>query len=139
MTLRAWPILLAFATMFLATPASAAPSPTYQARAQQLLRILAAPGNETDFFAPLFLDAVPVDQWRATAADLRAQHGKPVALGAVRTESATAGQVEIRYERATVGFTLVVAPQPPARVHGLGGSGGHALWRSPIEDNQTVS
>ena len=119
MTLRAWPILLAFATMFLATPASAAPSPTYQARAQQLLRILAAPGNETDFFAPLFLDAVPVDQWRATAADLRAQHGKPVALGAVRTESATAGQVEIRYERATVGFTLVVAPQPPARVIGL--------------------
>ena len=72
MTLRAWPILLAFATMFLATPASAAPSPTYQARAQQLLRILAAPGNETDFFAPLFLDAVPVDRWRATAADLRA-------------------------------------------------------------------
>nr|WP_278254217.1 serine hydrolase [Sphingobium sp. BYY-5] len=100
-------------------PARAAPTSGYQARAEQLLRILSGPGDETDFFAPLFLDAVPVDRWRAIAADLRAQHGKPVSLGAVRTESATAGQVEIRYEHATVGFTLVVAPQPPGRVIGL--------------------
>lgn len=114
-----WPILLAVATMLLAAPASAAPADAYQARAEQLLDILAAPGDESDFFAPLFLDAVPVDRWRAIAADLRAQHGNPLALGAVRRESATAGQVEIRYERATVGFTLVVAPQPPARVIGL--------------------
>jgi beta-lactamase class A len=110
-------ILLLF--MLASVPASAAPSPAYQARAQQLLHILAAPGDETDFFAPLFLDAVPVDRWRGIAADLRAQHGKPLSLGAVRTESATAGQVEIRYERATIGFTLVVAPQPPSRVIGL--------------------
>ena len=113
--------LLALLLLSLSAPASAAPSPSpdYQSRARQLLRLLAAPGDESDFFAPLFLDAVPVDRWRAIAADLRAQHGKPLALGAVRRESATAGQVEIRYERATVGFTLVVAPQPPARVIGL--------------------
>ena len=113
--------LLALLLLSLAAPVSAAPSPSpdYQSRARQLLRLLAAPGDESDFFAPLFLDAVPVDRWRAIAADLRAQHGKPLALGAVRRESATAGQVEIRYERATVGFTLVVAPQPPARVIGL--------------------
>ncbi|MDT7535090.1 serine hydrolase [Sphingobium sp. SA2] len=103
----------------IALPAQAAPNPTYQARAEQLLRLLTSPGDEADYFSSLFLDAVPVDRWHAVAADLRAQHGKPLALGAVRQDSATAGQVEIRYERATVGFTLVVAPQPPSRVVGL--------------------
>ncbi|MGW8203089.1 serine hydrolase [Sphingomonas bisphenolicum] len=101
------------------SPAQAAPSPAYQARAEQLLAILGAPGGEEAYFSTLFLEAVPVDRWRAIAADLRAQHGKPLALGAVRTDSATAGLVEIRYERATVGFTLVVAPQAPNLVVGL--------------------
>lgn len=116
---RAAAHILALLILCFTTPTSAAPTPAYQERAHQLLDILAAPGNETEFFAPLFLDAVPLDRWRAIAADLRARHGTPVALGAVRTESATAGQVEIRYERATVGFTLVVAPQSPGRVIGL--------------------
>ncbi|WP_088182766.1 serine hydrolase [Sphingobium sp. Z007] len=97
----------------------ATPSTAYQARAEQLLRILSAPGGEEAYFSTLFLDAVPVDRWRVIAADLRAQHGEPLALGAVRTDSATAGQVEIHYERATVGFTLVVAPQAPHLVVGL--------------------
>lgn len=112
-----------FATLLIllsiALPAQAAPTPAYQARAQQLLRLLTSPGDEAAYFSPLFLDAVPVDRWRAVAADLRAQHGQPLALGSVRQDSATAGQVEIRYERAMVGFTLVVAPQPPGRVVGL--------------------
>ncbi|OHC91449.1 MAG: serine hydrolase [Sphingomonadales bacterium GWF1_63_6] len=112
-----------FATLLIllsiALPAQAAPTPAYQARAEELLRLLTSPGDEAAYFSPLFLDVVPVDRWRAVAADLRAQHGKPLALGAVRQDSATAGQVEIRYERAMVGFTLVVAPQPPGRVVGL--------------------
>jgi beta-lactamase class A len=117
--LRSWSILLAVLLMAIPLQASAQVNPAYQSRAEQLLRILSTPGDEQDYFAPLFLEAVPVDRWRAVAADLRAQHGQPVALGSVRTESATAGQVEIRYARATVGFTLVVAPQPPHRVIGL--------------------
>lgn len=117
--LRSWSILLAVLLMAIPLQASAQVNPAYQFRAEQLLRILSTPGDEQDYFAPLFLEAVPVDRWRAVAADLRAQHGQPVALGSVRTESATAGQVEIRYARATVGFTLVVAPQPPHRVIGL--------------------
>ena len=98
---------------------AAAPSPAFQQRAAQLVTLLAAPGEETDFFAPLFLDAVPVDRWRAIAADLRQQHGKPLALGAVTRQSETAGQVEIRYERAIIALTLVVAPDAPNRVVGL--------------------
>ena len=99
--------------------AEAAPSPTYMSRAKQLVQILTGPGGEDDFFSTLFLDAVPVERWRAIAADLRARHGRPVALGAVRTASGTTGQVEVRYERATVGFTLVVAPQGPGKAIGL--------------------
>lgn len=94
-------------------------APAYEARARQLVDILTAPGNEADFFSSLFLDAVPVDRWRALAADLRQQYGQPVARGAVRRDSATTAQVEIRYDKATVGFTLVVTPQMPNRVVGL--------------------
>lgn len=112
-------LFLALILAILPMPVHAAPDPAYQSRAVQLVHILSAPGDEEEFFAPLFLDAVPVDRWRAIAADLRAQHGTPQALGAVQQDSATAGQVEIRYERATVGFTLVVAPQAPNRVVGL--------------------
>ncbi|MFC3441283.1 serine hydrolase [Sphingobium rhizovicinum] len=112
--------LIAALALLIPHPTSAQqPSPTYQSRAEQLLHILSAPGGEDDYFSPIFLDAVPVDRWRAIAADLRAQHGRPVALGAISQTSDTAGQVEIRYERATVGFSLVVAPQTPNRVVGL--------------------
>lgn len=91
----------------------------YQARAAQLLSLLREPGGETEYFSSLFLDAVPIGQWRALTADLRAQHGRPLSLGAVTRTSATAGQVEIRYERATIGFSLVVAPDARNPVVGL--------------------
>lgn len=117
--MRLWSILLSLILTVIPMQTSAGTTPPYQSRAAQLLHILAAPGGETDFFSTLFLDAVPVDRWRAIAADLRTQHGAPLSLGAVRTDSQTAGQVEIRYERATVGFTLVVAPQAPNLVVGL--------------------
>lgn len=105
--------------IFLPISAHAQPTPTYQSRATQLVQILSAPGDEEAFFSTLFLAAVPLDRWRALAADLRAQHGKPLALGAVTPDGPTAGQVEVRYERATIGFTLVVAPQSPGLVVGL--------------------
>ncbi|WP_325233458.1 serine hydrolase [Sphingobium sp.] len=117
--MRPWSILFALILLALPMRASAQADPTYRSRAEQLVRILAAPGDEDDYFAPLFRDAVPVDRWRAVAADLRARHGQPLSLGSVRSETATAGQVEIRFERATVGFTLVISPQPPHRVIGL--------------------
>ncbi len=101
--------------------AIAAPIPdaAYRTRAEQLLKVLAAPGGETDFFSTLFLDAVPLEQWRALADNLRKEHGRPLALGAVTRTSATAGQVEVRYERAIVGFSLVIAPDAPNRIVGL--------------------
>lgn len=114
--LAAIAILLAMAAF--PSIAGAAPSP-YQARAEQLVRLLSAPGDEGDFFSSLFLEAVPLDRWRSLAAELRDRHGRPQALGAVTRTSGTAGQVEVRYERATLGFSMVVAPDAPNRVVGL--------------------
>ncbi|SCW89976.1 Beta-lactamase enzyme family protein [Sphingobium faniae] len=109
--------LFLLALLPLSSPAQVAPA--YQARAQQLLPLLARDGGEQDFFSNLFLTAVPVNQWRALTADLRRQYGEPQSLGSVRQNGPTAGQVEVRYERATVGFTLVIAPEAPGRVIGL--------------------
>lgn len=117
--MRLWSILITLFVIFLPTGSLAQPTVAYQQRASQLLDMLSAPGGEDAYFSTLFLDAVPVAQWRALAADLRKQHGRPVARGALQVESPTTGVVEIRYERATVGFTLVVAPQAPHRVIGL--------------------
>ena len=120
--MRPSPLRLAALLVLLALlvqPARAAPTPAFQVRADQLGRILAAPGKEDDFFSDLFLRAVPLEQWRSLAADMRRQYGQPLTLGAVAQDSATAGQVEVRYEKATIGFTLVVAPEPPNRVVGL--------------------
>lgn len=117
--MRLWSILITLFVIFLPTGSLARPTMAYQQRASQLFDLLSAPGDEEAYFSTLFLDAVPVTQWRALAADLRKQHGKPIARGAVQVESPTTGMVEIRYERATVGFTLVVAPQAPYRVIGL--------------------
>lgn len=120
--MRRWAAVLVLVGLaLLPRLAIAAPTPdaAYRARAEQLLKVLGAPGGETDFFSSLFLDAVPLEQWRALADDMRKEHGRPLALGAVTRTSATAGQVEVRYERAIVGFSLVVAPDAPNPVVGL--------------------
>jgi beta-lactamase class A len=95
------------------------PSKIMQARAEQLVTILTAPGEEERFFSSVFLNAVPVAQWRALAEKLRQDHGAPQALSHLRAQSSTMGAVEIRYARATLGFQMVVAPQAPNQVIGL--------------------
>ncbi len=119
--MRAWAVLLALALLALSSlPAPAqSPTPALQMRAEQLVALLAGPGDEDSFFSPVFLKAVPVAQWRALAERLRAEHGTPGALVNLRAQSATIGAVEIRYARATVGFQIVVAPQAPNQVVGL--------------------
>jgi hypothetical protein len=112
-------IILLILLTLLTTPALAQPSPTYTTRANQLLTQLTAPGAEEDFFSPVFLNAVPVAQWRTLTARWRTDHGAPQAVTHVRMESATIGAIEIRYARATLGFQLVIAPQAPYRVIGL--------------------
>lgn len=129
---RAFPVLLALVAFGGLSPLAAQPAsgpvpaiaPALQARAGQLVAILAAPGGEEAFFSPVFLKAVPVAQWRALAEQLRTEHGAPVALRHLRAQSPTIAAVEIGYARATVGFQMVVAPQSagqqaPGQVIGL--------------------
>ncbi len=111
--------LLVFLLTLLATPTLAQPSADYSARANQLVTQLATPGTEDTFFSPIFLNAVPVAQWRALTARWRTDYGAPQGVTHIRMESATIGAVEIRYARATLGFQLVIAPQSPFRVIGL--------------------
>ncbi|MEA3390630.1 serine hydrolase [Sphingobium sp. CCH11-B1] len=124
-------VLILLAMSLFPSPSRAASDPAYRMRADQLLGILSAPGREENFFSTLFLDAVPIDRWRVVAAELRAAHGRPVAVGAVSRSSPTAGQVEIRYERATIGFSLVVAPEAPNPVVGLHVVGAKAMNDTP--------
>lgn len=100
-------------------PSAGRPSTAMQSRAEQLVAMLAAPGNEEGYFSPVFLNAVPVAQWRALAARLRQEHGAPQTLSHLRAQSPTIGAVEIRYGNATLGFQMVVAPQAPNQVVGL--------------------
>lgn len=95
------------------------PSKAMQSRAEQLVAMLTAPGNEEGYFSPVFLNAVPVAQWRALAEKLRRDHGTPQTLSHLRGQSTTIGAVEIRYTKATLGFQMVVAPQAPNQVVGL--------------------
>lgn len=95
------------------------PTKAMQSRAEQLVAMLTAPGNEEGYFSPVFLNAVPVAQWRALAEKLRRDHGPPQTLSHLRAQSATIGAVEIRYANATLGFQMVVAPQAPNQVVGL--------------------
>ncbi len=115
--------LAALLLLLLALPATAQtggpPSPVYKARADELVAQLAAPGKEDSFFSRVFLDAVPVEQWRALAAQLRTANGTPERVSHIAMETANIGAVEIRYSRATVGFQLVIAPQAPHQVIGL--------------------
>lgn len=95
------------------------PSKIMQSRAEQLVDILAGAGKEERYFSPVFLDAVPLAEWRAFAEKLRRDHGAPQALSHLVAQSPTIGAVEIRYDTATLGFQMVVAPQSPNQVVGL--------------------
>lgn len=79
--MRRWAaVLVLMGLALLPRLAIAAPTPdsAYRGRAEQLLKVLGAPGGEKDFFSTLFLDAVPLEQWRALADDLRKEHGRPL-------------------------------------------------------------
>lgn len=116
---RFWPLILIILILLLPPPATAQTAPDYPARAAQLVERLRTPGGEEEFFSPVFLNAVPVAQWRALTESWRKDHGPPMALGAVTPDGPTSGSVEIRYARATLGFQLVLAPAAPHRVIGL--------------------
>ncbi len=100
-------------------PASAQTPDQYRARADQLLTVLKAPGDEEAFFASLFLNAIPIDQWRGLTQSLRAQYGDPQGIAHIMAENSTSAIVDVDYARAIVSISLVLSPEPPHKAIGL--------------------
>ncbi|MEL6874517.1 MAG: serine hydrolase [Pseudomonadota bacterium] len=102
-------------------------TPEYQAKAQELLRILQGSEEEERFFAPSFLEAVPPARFRELVAHLTAQYGKPRAISQIRSASLTDGTVEITYAKAIVALRMVLDDAAPFPVIGLQVTGGQTI------------
>ncbi len=113
---------LAFAAMVLLPFSASAvqtPSPALAAKAAAVLDVLAGRGDPAAVFAPAFLAQVPAAQLTAIAAQLRAQHGAPVAVDHISSMGPLTAQVEYRYERAMVHAVLAVQDSASHLVIGL--------------------
>lgn len=115
-------LLLAFLLLGMSA-AAPAQSPEMQRafseRAGQLPDVLRVTVDESAFFAPSFLAAVPVAQVHATAKQLVQQHGLVQTVDAVNLVTASSGYVDVAYERSTIRFNLTLATAPPHYVIGL--------------------
>lgn len=103
----------------LAFAQSAPPSSQMVARSSELLRILIGDSGEEAFFAPSFVQAVPLSQFRSLTAQLRSQYGEPLLISQIAAKNANQADVTIGYERAQVSMRLVLDAPAPHRVIGL--------------------
>jgi beta-lactamase class A len=104
-------------------PAAAAAQPTtadpLAKRAAELVPVLNGGGDLTALFSPAFLAAVPADQVRAVATQLKAEHGEVSAVARIEPRGPNAGRVFLEYDKALVGFELTINPVPPHFIEGL--------------------
>jgi beta-lactamase class A len=103
----------------LAFAQGAPPSRQMVARSSELLSILSGDGGEEAFFAPSFVQAVPLNQFRSLTAQLRSQYGEPLSISQIAAKNANEADVTIGYERAQVRMRLVLDAPAPHRVIGL--------------------
>ncbi len=94
-------------------------STPYQVRTGELLELLKGADSEEKFFATSFLDAVPIPQFRALTAQLKAQYGEPIAVTRIIPASDKDGTIEIAFEKATLAFRMVIDQAEPHPVIGL--------------------
>lgn len=97
----------------------AAVSPEYQIRTAELLDLLKGSQGEERFFASSFLDAIPLNQFRATLVQLKTQYGEPLFVKRVIPAGDLDGTVEIEFEKATLAMRLVLDRTAPYPVIGL--------------------
>ena len=89
------------------------------ARAADLVDLLAGRIAYADYFDQAFIDAVPRAQFDAITASLIVAHGAPQGVASVERSNDTAGTVKIAFERAVGAFAMQVGPAPDHRVAGL--------------------
>lgn len=98
-------------------PAKAAPA--FEARAKELVGILAGTVDYEKFFAPSFRTAVPKAKFDPINAQLNTAYGAPVAVDTILPTTPYAGIVQIRFAKAVIVFQMVVDPAEPHQVTGL--------------------
>lgn len=94
-------------------------APAFEARAQELLALLAGTGSYEAYFSPGFQTAIPKDKFLAANVQMGAIIGKPLAVAGMALDTPYSGNVRIRGDKATVSFLLVVDPAEPHQVTGL--------------------
>jgi len=118
-------LLAGLAVVLIASPATAqtpppvTPAPAFAARATELLRILSGTGDYATFFTPAFQAAVPPAAFAPVNVQLTTAYGAPIALAGMALSTPYAGKVRVRYEKATLEFSVVVDPAKPHQVGGL--------------------
>ena len=121
--MRAWKAVLALAFLWLANlaaPLSAAPAMgPLAARAQELVALLNGTVEPAAAMSPDMLKQLPAAQISASFAQIRAAHGKAVAVESVDAQSASSALATLRTEKARLRLRLAIEPQAPHRLIGL--------------------
>ena len=94
-------------------------NPAFEARARELLAVLAGTSAYESYFSPGFQAAVPKAQFVGITAQLVTAGGKPLAVDAVTPVTPWSGTVRIRAEKAVLLFQLSVDQAEPHHVTGL--------------------
>jgi len=111
--------------LVLSTPSAARAEQTatvsseYQDRGSELLEILQGSEKEEGFFASSFIDAIPLTQFRALVAQLKARYGEAIDISRVIPANDQDGTVEIAYTNATLAMRMVLDSKAPYPVIGL--------------------
>lgn len=127
---RVWQLITAaaFGGMAMTAFPSAAQSAAAQERmphsdmarqADRLFALFNGKAEPEDLFAPAFLAAIPAQQVRAIAADLRKQYGAPLHIASLDRQGANQADLVIAYERADVTMRLTVDRAAPHAIVGL--------------------
>lgn len=88
-------------------------------RADDVLRLLQGEEIEAEVFDENFRNAVPPAQFRALAAQVRAQQGKPLAVESIVPQNANSATLGIRFEKSIGTINLALENSPPHRIAGL--------------------
>ncbi|WP_338425573.1 serine hydrolase [Sphingopyxis kveilinensis] len=91
----------------------------FDRRAAQLVALLNGEIAFADYFDPTFQAALPEAQFKAMAAGIIAQYGKPVAVESTASNDGRSGSLSLRFEKGVAAVLLDVGAGADAHVIGL--------------------
>jgi hypothetical protein len=93
--------------------------PALDARARELIGVVAGTGDFDGYFAPNFHAALSKEKWDAVVTSMTAQMGKPVAIDRLTAVTPFSANLRVRFERGIVNAQIAIDPAPPHQVVGL--------------------